>query len=78
MGTIVPVRRRAKPQPSIIMIRDKLRRDLEREYGRQIVTQSLTPWNANTKAVEKDKTIADIVVGAKASLRGVEDTQKHD
>ena len=28
--------------------------------------QSLVVWSALTKAVEKDKTIADIVVGAKA------------
>ena len=27
--------------------------------------QALTVWNGLTKAVEKDKTIADIVVGAK-------------
>ena len=48
------------------MTGDNLRRELEREYGRQIVTQPLTIWNALTKAVEKGKTIADIVVGAKA------------
>ena len=42
------------------------RRELEREYGRQIVIQSLTVWSALTKAVEKDNAIADIVAGAKA------------
>ena len=42
------------------------RRELEREYGRQIVRQLLAVWNVLTKAVEKDKTITDIVVGAKA------------
>ena len=31
------------------------------------MTHSLTVYNALTKAVEKDKDIADIVVGAKAS-----------
>ena len=37
------------------------------EYGRQrSVEQSLVVWSALTKAVEKDKTISDIVVGAKA------------
>ena len=50
----------------IIMTGDNSRRELEREYGRQIVTESLTVWNAPIKAVEKDKAIADIVVGAKA------------
>ena len=48
------------------MTGDNSRRELEREYGRQIVAQSLTVWNGLTKAVEKDKTIADTVVGAKA------------
>ena len=41
-------------------------RELEREYGRHFVAQSLTVGNGLTKAVEKDKTIADIVVEAKA------------
>ena len=49
------------------MTGDSSRRELEREYGRQIVAQSLTVWNGLTKAVEKDKRIADnIVVRAKA------------
>ena len=48
------------------MTENNSRRELEREYGRQVVIQSLTAWNALTKAVENDKTIADIVVGAKA------------
>ena len=42
------------------------RRELERGYARQIVVQSLTVWNGLTKAVEKDKTLADIVARAKA------------
>ena len=42
------------------------RRGLEREYGRQIVAQSLTAWNGLTKDIETYNTIADIVVGAKA------------
>ena len=50
----------------IIMTGDSSRRELEREYSRQIVAQSLTVWNGLTKAVEKEKTIADIVVRAKA------------
>ena len=50
----------------IIMTGDKSRGKLEIEYGRQIVAQSLTVWNGLTKAREKDKTIADIVVRAKA------------
>ena len=53
----------------IIITGDNSRREWEREsgeYGRQIVAQSLTVWNGLTKAVENDKTIADIVVGAKA------------
>ena len=48
------------------MTGDKSRRELEREYGRHIVAQSLTVWNGLTKAVKKDKSIADIVVQAKA------------
>ena len=51
----------------IIRTGDNSRRELERESGRHIMAQSLTVWNALTKVVEKDKTIADIVVGAKAS-----------
>ena len=51
----------------IIMTGDISRRELEREQGRQIDTQSLTVCNAFTKAVNKDKTVADIVVGAKSS-----------
>ena len=47
------------------MTGDNSRRELEREYGTQIVAKSLTVWNGLTKAVEKDKTIADIVVGVK-------------
>ena len=50
----------------IIMAGDNSCRELEREYGRQIVAQSLTVWNGLTKAVNKDKTIVDIVVRAKA------------
>ena len=50
----------------IVMTGDNSRRELEREYGRQIVAQSLAVWNVRTKAVEKNETVADIVVGAKA------------
>ena len=50
----------------VIMTGDKSRRELEIEYGRLIVTQSLTVWNGITKAVKKDKSIADIVERAKA------------
>ena len=50
----------------VILTGDKSRRELEIEYGRQIVAQSLTVWNGLTKAAEKDKSIADIVVRAKA------------
>ena len=50
----------------IIMTEDKSRIELEIGYGRQTVAQSLTVWNGLTKAVEKDKSIADIVVRAKA------------
>ena len=49
----------------VIIPGDKSRRELEREYGRHIVAQSLTVWNGLTKAVEKDKSIKDIVVRAK-------------
>ena len=42
------------------------RSELEERYGRRNVEKSLVVWSALTKAVEKDKTIADIVVGAKA------------
>ena len=51
---------------SVIMTSKKSRSELEREYGRRDVEQSLVVWSALTKIVEKDKTIADIVVGAKA------------
>ena len=49
----------------IIMTGDNSRREFEREC-RPIVAQSLTVWNGLTKAVEKDKTIVDNVVRAKA------------
>ena len=39
----------------VILTGDKSRRELEIEYGRQIVAQSLTVWNGLTKAVEKDE-----------------------
>ena len=48
------------------MTAKKSRTELEVEHGRRIVEQSLVVWSALTKAAEKDKTIADIVVGAKA------------
>ena len=50
----------------VILTGDKSLRELEIEYGTQVVAQSLTVWNGLTKAVEKDKSIADIVVRAKA------------
>ena len=50
----------------VVMTGEKSRRELEIEYGTQIVAQSLTVWNGLTKAVEKDKSVADIVVRAKA------------
>ena len=50
----------------VILTGDKSRRELEIEYGRQIVAQSLTVWNGLIKAVEKDKSVAEIVVRAKA------------
>ena len=39
---------------------------MEQEYGRHIAIESKTAWNALTKAVEKDKMVADIVDGANA------------
>ena len=50
----------------VILTGDKSRRELEIEYGREIVAQSLTVWNGLIKAVEKDKSVAEIVVRAKA------------
>ena len=50
----------------VILTGDKSRRELEMKCGRQIVAQSLTVWNGLTKAVEKDKSLAEIVVRAKA------------
>ena len=50
----------------VIMTSKKSRSKLEGEYGRRDVERSMIVWSALTKAVEKDKTIADIVVGAKA------------
>ena len=38
---------------SVILTRDKTRRELEIEYGRQIVAQSLTVWNGLTKLSKK-------------------------
>ena len=50
----------------VIMTSKKSRSEPKIEYGRRDVEQSLVVWSALTKAVEKDKSIADIVVGAKA------------
>ena len=50
----------------IIMTTKKSRSELEVEYGRRNVEQLLVVWSALMKAVEKDKTIADIVAEAKA------------
>ena len=50
----------------VIMTSKKSRSELEGEYGRRDVERLLAVWSALTKAVEKDKTIADIVVRAKA------------
>ena len=50
----------------VIMTGDKSRRELEIEYGTQIVAHSLTVWNGLTKVVEKGKSVADIVVRVKA------------
>ena len=50
----------------VIMTSKKSRSELEDEYGRRDLERSLVVWSALTKAVEKDKTISDIVVGAKA------------
>ena len=44
----------------VILTGDKSRRELEIEDGRQIVAQSLTVWNGLTKAVEKDKSVAEV------------------
>ena len=49
----------------VILTGDKSRRELEIEYGRPIVVQSLTVWNGLTKSVEKYKSVAEIVVRAK-------------
>ena len=48
------------------MTSKKSRSELEGEYGRRDVERSLVAWSALTKAAEKDKTIADIAVAAKA------------
>ena len=50
--------------PPVVMTTTKFCTELEIEYGRRSVEQSLVV--ALTKAVEKDKTIANNVVGAKA------------
>ena len=50
----------------VVMTKTKSRTELEIEYDRRSVEQSLVVWSALTKAVEKNKTIADIDVGAKA------------
>ena len=49
----------------VILVGDKSRRELEIEYGRQIVARSLIVWNGLTNAVENDKSVAEIVVRAK-------------
>ena len=50
----------------IMMTSKKSRSELEIGYGRRDVEQLLVVWSSLTKAVEKYKKIADIVVGAKA------------
>ena len=46
----------------VVMTSKKPRSELGGEYGRRDVERSLVVWSALTKAVERDKTIADIVV----------------
>ena len=62
------------------MTSKKSRSELEIEYGRRDVEQPLVVWSAQTKAVEKEKTIADIVVGAKApsEARKIQDSMVED
>ena len=50
----------------VIMTSKKSRSELKIEYGMRDVERSLVIWSALTKVVEKDTTIANIVVGAKA------------
>ena len=54
------------PSRLVVMTSKKSRTEPEIEYGRRNVGQSLVVWSALTKAVENDKAIADIVIGAKA------------
>ena len=51
----------------VVMTTKKSRGEIEVEYSRRNVKQSLIIWSALTKATENDKTVSDIVVGAKAS-----------
>ena len=46
------------------MTGNKSDRELKRECRRRSVGQSLTVWSALKNAIEKDKTLADIVAGA--------------
>ena len=50
----------------IIMTTKNSRPELDREYGQKIVSDSLCVWAALTKAVERDRSISDIVVNAKS------------
>ena len=58
------------------MTSKKSRSELEGEYGRRDVERSLVVWSALTKAAEKDKTISDIVVGAKAPSKAPSEAWK--
>ena len=50
----------------VLMTTKKSRAELEREYGRTIVGDSLCVWSPLTKAIEKDRSISETVMNAKA------------
>ena len=65
-----------------IVIKKKSRAELDREYGKIIVSDSVCVWAALTMAVERDSSISDIVMNAKSPSQAwiiltsmVEDTQ---
>ena len=53
-------------QVPVLMTTKKSRAELGREYGQIIVGDSLCVWAALTRAVERDRSILDIVMNAKS------------
>ena len=61
----------------VTMTTKKSRAELELEYGRRNVEQSLVVWSALTKAVEKTRRYCRHRCRSQSSVRGLEDSEQY-